>query len=572
MLNGLWLGFFLVATVSALSRWLLGDPTVFAAMVESLFAMAKLSVEVMVILFGTLTLWLGFLRIAERAGLVDWLARLLGPLFARLMPEVPRGHPALGLITLNFAANALGLDNAATPIGLKAMKALQTLNPSSTTASNAQILFLVLNASSLTLLPVSIFMYRAQQGATDPTLVFLPILLATCASTLAGLLSVAFMQRLKLWDPVVLGYLIPGALLLGGGMALLAGLSATALATLSSLMGNLTLFGLILLFLLIGALRKVPVYEAFVEGAKEGFEVAKNLLPYLVAMLCAVGVLRASGALDLGLDGIRTLISWTGWDARFVDALPTALVKPFSGSAARAMLIETMQSHGVDSFPALLAATMQGSTETTFYVLAVYFGSVGLQRARHAVGCALLADLSGVLASIGVCYWFFGLVAIQPHDLKINDEHEPRFPHPLCQPGFSPAQRSAVADPACDQWLLVEQVHLLRDVHRATKEISGARRSRDAGERSGLRRTVCRRCAARLSGRWRCLGAVHPQAFDLAGRHQRRFAQSPAHFQLLPAAQPAPQNGGGAAGTARGGPVSGLRGRRVGGRRGAAKG
>ncbi len=408
MLNGLWLGFFVVATLAALARWLGGDPGVFAAMVESLFAMAKLSVEVMVLLFGTLTLWLGFLRIAERAGLVDLLARLLGPLFARLMPEVPRGHPALGLITLNFAANGLGLDNAATPIGLKAMRALQELNPSSTTASNAQILFLVLNASSLTLLPVSIFMYRAQQGAVDPTLVFLPILLATSASTLVGLLSVAFMQRLKLWDPVVLGYLIPGALLLGAGMALLAGLSATALAALSSLMGNLVLFGMILCFVLIGALRKVPVYEAFVEGAKEGFDVAKSLLPYLVAMLCAVGVLRASGALDLGLDGIRSLIEWAGWDTRFVDALPTALVKPFSGSAARAMLIETMQSHGVDSFPALVAATMQGSTETTFYVLAVYFGAVGIQRARHAVGCALLADLAGVLASIGVCYWFFG--------------------------------------------------------------------------------------------------------------------------------------------------------------------
>ena len=408
MLNGLWLGFFVVATLAALARWLGGDPGVFAAMVESLFAMAKLSVEVMVLLFGTLTLWLGFLRIAERAGLVDLLARLLGPLFARLMPEVPRGHPALGLITLNFAANGLGLDNAATPIGLKAMRALQELNPSSTTASNAQILFLVLNASSLTLLPVSIFMYRAQQGAVDPTLVFLPILLATSASTLVGLLSVAFMQRLKLWDPVVLGYLIPGALLLGAGMALLAGLSATALAALSSLLGNLVLFGMILAFVLLGALRKVPVYEAFVEGAKEGFDVAKSLLPYLVAMLCAVGVLRASGALDLGLDGIRSLIEWAGWDTRFVDALPTALVKPFSGSAARAMLIETMQSHGVDSFPALVAATMQGSTETTFYVLAVYFGAVGIQRARHAVGCALLADLAGVLASIGVCYWFFG--------------------------------------------------------------------------------------------------------------------------------------------------------------------
>ncbi|WP_090898075.1 nucleoside recognition domain-containing protein [Azotobacter beijerinckii] len=409
MLNGLWLGFFLIAALTAFGRWLLGgEPAVFAAMVEALFGMAKLAVEVMVLLFGTLTLWLGFLRIAEKAGLVELLARLLGPLFRRLMPEVPPGHPALGLITLNFAANGLGLDNAATPIGLKAMRALQDLNPSATTASNAQILFLVLNASSLTLLPVSIFMYRAQQGADDPTLVFLPILLATSASTLAGLLCVAFMQRLKLWDPVVLAYLLPGALLLGAFMALLAGLSATALAALSSLLGNLVLFSLILLFLVMGALRRVAVYEHFVEGAKEGFEVAKNLLPYLVAMLCAVGVLRASGALDYVLEGLRWLAGVAGWDVRFVDALPTALVKPFSGSAARALLIETMQTHGVDSFPALVAATVQGSTETTFYVLAVYFGAVGIQRARHAVGCALLADLCGVLASIGVCYWFFG--------------------------------------------------------------------------------------------------------------------------------------------------------------------
>ncbi|MDH1265737.1 spore maturation protein [Pseudomonas sp. GD03944] len=409
MLNGLWLSFFVVAAIAGLSRWLLGDdPAVFAAMVESLFAMAKLSVEVMVLLFGTLTLWLGLLRIAEKAGLVDALAKVLGPLFARLMPEVPRGHPALGLITMNFAANGLGLDNAATPIGLKAMRALQELNPSSTTASNAQILFLVLNASSLTLLPVTIFMYRAQQGAPDPTLVFLPILLATSASTLVGLFSVAIMQRLRLWDPVVLAYMIPGALLLGSFMALLAGMSATALAALSSLLGNLTLFGIVVAFLVIGALRKVQVYEQFIEGAKEGFDVAKSLLPYLVAMLCAIGVLRASGALEFGLDGIRWIVEWGGWDTRFVDALPTAMVKPFSGSAARAMLIETMQSQGVDSFPALAAATIQGSTETTFYVLAVYFGAVGIQRARHAVGCALLAELSGVIAAIAVCYWFFG--------------------------------------------------------------------------------------------------------------------------------------------------------------------
>jgi spore maturation protein SpmA len=412
MLNGLWLGFFVVAAISALAQWLVGgNAGVFAAMVESIFAMAKLSVEVMVLLFGTLTLWLGFLNIAEKAGIVDWLGKVLAPLFHRLMPEVPRGHPALGLITLNFAANALGLDNAATPIGLKAMRSLQELNPSQTIASNAQILFLVLNASSLTLLPVTIFMYRAQQGAADPTMVFLPILLATSASTLVGLLSVAFMQRLKLWDPVVLAYLIPGALLLGGFMAVLAGLSAAALSSLSSVLGNVTLFGIIMLFLVIGALRKVKVYETFVEGAKEGFDVAKNLLPYLVAMLCAVGVLRASGALDLILEGIRHGIQWLGMDTRFVDALPTALVKPFSGSAARAMLIETMKTQGVDSFPALVAATIQGSTETTFYVLAVYFGAVGLQRARHAVGCALLAEFAGVVAAIAVCYWFFGSAA-----------------------------------------------------------------------------------------------------------------------------------------------------------------
>lgn len=409
MLNGLWLGFFVVAAVSAFSRWLGGgDAAVFGAMVESLFAMARLSVEVMILLFGTLTLWLGFLRIAEKAGLVDILARMLTPLFRRLMPEVPPGHPALGLITLNFTANGLGLDNAATPIGLKAMRALQELNPRPDTASNAQILFLVLNASSLTLLPVSIFMYRLQQGAPDPTLVFLPILIATTASTLAGFLSVAAVQRLKLWDPVVLAWMAGIGLALGTLMATLAGLSAAALAALSSLLGNLVLFGLVLLFLLAGAIRRIPVFESFIEGAREGFEVAKNLLPYLVAMLCAIGVLRASGALEVLLGGIRIMVETAGWDTRFVEALPTALVKPFSGSAARAMLIELMKTGGVDSFPALVAATVQGSTETTFYVLAVYFGAVGIQRARHAVGCALLADVVGVLSAIGVCYWFFG--------------------------------------------------------------------------------------------------------------------------------------------------------------------
>lgn len=409
MLNRLWLGFFLTAAVAALARWLIGgDEGVFAAVVAALFDMADLSVKVMLLLFGTLTLWLGFLRIAEQAGLVERLARMLGPLFARLMPEVPRGHPAIGLITMNFAANVLGLDNAATPIGLRAMRELQTLNPSTDTASNAQILFLVLNASSLTLLPVTVFMYRAQAGAHDPTLVFLPILLATSASTVVGFLSVAFMQKLRLRDPVVLAWIGGSALLLGGLMALLSSMTAAALASLSGLMGNLLLFGVIITFVSVGAWRKVPLFESFVDGAKQGFDVAKDLLPYLIGMLCAVGVLRASGALDFALDAIRWLVLHAGLDDRFVDALPTALVKPFSGSAARAMLIETMHHSGVDSFPALLAATMQGSTETTFFVVAVYYGAVGIRRVRHTIGCALLADLAGVLASIGVCYWFFG--------------------------------------------------------------------------------------------------------------------------------------------------------------------
>ena len=409
MLNTLWLAFFVTAALSGLGRWLfLGDADVFASMVASLFDMARLSVEVMVLMFGTLTLWLGFLRIAEAAGLIDRLGVLLAPLFARLMPEVPRGHPALGLITLNFAANGLGLDNAATPIGLRAMHALQTLNPDPKTATNAQILFLVMNTAALTLLPVTIFMYRAQQGAPEPAMVFLPILLATSASSLAALLSVALVQRIRLTDPVLLRWLGTAALLMGGLMAFLASLSGAALNALSSLSGNLTLLLIILGFLIAGWWRGVAVYETFVEGAKEGFDVARKLLPYLVAMLCAVGLLRTSGAIEGVLDGVRWAVSAIGWDTRFVDALPVGIARVFSGSAARALLIENMSHFGVDSFHALLSAVMQGSTETTFYVLAVYFGAVGITRVRHAVGCALVADVAGLLASIGVCYWFYG--------------------------------------------------------------------------------------------------------------------------------------------------------------------
>ena len=409
MLNGIWLSFFIAAFAASLWQWLVGgDSEVFARLVQSLFDMAEVSVDIILVLLGTMTLWLGFLSIAEKAGLIRLLGRVLDPLFCRLMPEMPRGHPAMGLISMNFAANILGLDNAATPIGIKAMHSLQSLNPSSETASNAQILFLVLNTSSLTLLPVTIFMYRAQQGATDPTLVFLPILLATSASSLAGLLAVAVMQRLKLWHPVVLAYLVAAALALGLLITTLAGMSAQALAAASTLVGNLTLFSIVMMFLVVGALRGVKVYDAFIEGAKEGLSFTITLLPYLIAMLVAVGVLRASGVLDAGLGGIRWLVEGIGWDTRFVDALPTAFVKPLSGSGSRAMMIETMNTFGVDSFPGLLAATFQGSTETTFYVLAVYFGAVGITRIRHGLGCALVADIAGITTAILVCYWFFG--------------------------------------------------------------------------------------------------------------------------------------------------------------------
>ena len=409
MLNGIWLSFFLAAFAAALWQWLgAGNPEVFARLVEALFDMARLSVDIVLVLAGTMTLWLGFLAIAEKAGMIRLMAWLLDPLFRRLMPEVPSGHPAMGLISMNFAANVLGLDNAATPIGIKAMHSLQELNPSSERASNAQILFLVLNTSSLTLLPVTIFMYRAQQGAAEPTSVFLPILLATTASSLAGLLSVALMQRIRLWQPVVLAYLVGAGLALGLLLAVLAGMSAQALAATSTLVGNLALFGIVVLFLAVGALRRVNVYEAFIEGAKEGVRFSVTLLPYLIAMLVAVGVLRASGVLDAGLEGVRWVAAGLGWDTRFVEALPTAFIKPLSGSGARAMMIETMDTFGVDSFPALLAATLQGSTETTFYVLAVYFGAVGIRRIRHGLGCALVADLAGILTAIAVCYWFFG--------------------------------------------------------------------------------------------------------------------------------------------------------------------
>jgi spore maturation protein SpmA len=408
MLHRIWLGFFVVAFISALYQWLgLGDAAVFQRMVAALFDMAGLSVELAIGLVGLMGLWLGIVALGEASGLIDRLARALSPLFTRLMPGVPAGHPAISSMTLNLAANALGLDNAATPLGIKAMKDLQSLNPTPEVATNAQILFLVVNTSGVTLFPMTILLYRAQLGAPDPASVFIPILIATCCSTLAGLLVTAWVQRIRLADTIVLVYL-------GGAFAFLlalvgwfATLSADQLQRQSSLLSNLLIMGLIMLFLLVAHRRSVNVYETFIEGARQGFETAIGIIPYLVAMLAAIGVLRASGAMDIVMGGLRDLVALGGWDGRWVDAMPTALMKPLSGSGARAMMIDTMNTFGVDSFQGRLAATMQGSTETTFYVLAVYFGAVGIRHGRHAIACGLAADVAGISASIAVAYWFY---------------------------------------------------------------------------------------------------------------------------------------------------------------------
>jgi spore maturation protein SpmA len=408
VLTHLWFFFFLIAFLSSLFQWLgLGNEDAFSGFIGAAFDMSKLGVDIALGLIGVLCLWLGLFKIAERAGIMKVLAKLLGPLFERLMPEVPRGHPAIGSVTMNMGANILGMDNAATPIGLKAMEDLQTLNPQKEVASNAQILFLVLNTSSVTLLPVTIFLYRSQQGAAEPAAVFIPILLATTMSTLIGLLSVAWMQRLKILDKVVLAYFAAFVFLLSTFMVFLASLPATQLASTSTQLGNVSLAIVIMLFLAVGYWRQVDVYDAFIEGAKQGFQVAIHIIPYLVAMLVAIGVLRSSGALDGLLFALKSAVDALGWNSDFVAAMPTAFMKPLSGSGARAMMLETMNTYGVDSFPALVAATIQGSTETTFYVLAVYFGSVGIKKVRHAITCGLLADFAGIVTAILASYWFF---------------------------------------------------------------------------------------------------------------------------------------------------------------------
>jgi spore maturation protein SpmA len=409
VLNIIWISFFLAAFCTALFKLVfLGDQQVFAQIMEAMFALSKSAFEISLGLTGVLALWLGIMRIGEKSGFILLLTKCLTPLFARLMPDVPRGHPALGAIVMNISANALGLDNAATPLGIKAMKELQSLNPNPETASNAQILFLVINTAGVTLFPVTIFTYRAQLGAANPTDVFIPILIATYMGTMAGLFTVAFVQKINLLDKVIMAYLGGFTLIVGGILAYFSSLPQQQMLEQSALISNLILFSLVITFIL-GAINKgINAYEAFIEGAKEGFQTAVTIIPYLVAMLVAIGVFRASGALDLLADLARAAVHYFMLDDRFVDALPTALMKPFSGSGARAMMIDTMKTLGADSFAGRLSAIVQGSSETTFYVLAIYFGSVGIKHVRHAPACGIIADFAGIIASIFVAYWFFG--------------------------------------------------------------------------------------------------------------------------------------------------------------------
>lgn len=408
MLNALWIGFFLTAFGAAVMQFLGGDQAIFAAVMKAAFDAAKTAFEVALGLTGVMCLWLGVMKIGERAGFLALLGRWLAPLFIRLFPDVPRGHPALGSVTMNMAANILGLDNAATPIGLKAMRELHELNPDKETASNAQILFLVLNASSVTLLPVTIFTYRAQMGAADPTDVFIPILMATYCSTLVGFLFVAMVQRIRL-DGVVLAWMGGLTAVVGGLAYYFAHLPAAVMTAQSSILSNFLLLALIVIFLIGAAVKKVNAYEAFIEGAKEGFQTAVTIIPYLVAMLVAIAMLRASGALPTFVEAVRAGVVMLGFDAAWVDGLPTMLMKPLSGSGARAMMVETMRASGADSFAGRLASIIQGSTETTFYVLAVYFGAVGIKRVRHAVAGGLMADLGGFVAAVFAAYLFFGV-------------------------------------------------------------------------------------------------------------------------------------------------------------------
>ncbi len=427
VLNYIWMAFFIVAFVVALVRLLFfGDFDVFPAMMDSTFSSSKTAFEISLGLTGVLSLWLGVMKIGEKGGMVNALARLLSPLFAKLFPDIPKGHPVTGSIFMNIAANMLGLDNAATPLGLKAMEQLDEIKNDELkarkdsgaisdsemgrlkeTATNPMIMFLVLNTSGLTLIPVSILVYRAQQGAAQPTDVFIPILLATFFSTLAGVLVTSLYQRINLFNRVILGTLGGACVLVSAVIWGFSRLDSETMNMVSTTAANILLMTIIVMFIVAGMFKRVNVYDAFIEGAKDGFQTAVRIIPYLVAILVGIGVFRASGAMDYLIDGIRLAVASTGMDTQFVEALPTAIMKPLSGSGARGMMVDAMQTYGADSFVGRLSCIFQGSTDTTFYILAVYFGSVGIRYTRHAVACGLLADLAGIIAAIAIAYMFF---------------------------------------------------------------------------------------------------------------------------------------------------------------------
>ena len=405
VLNYIWIAFFLTAFIVATARLLFsGDTEVFPAIINSTFDSSKTAFEISLGLTGVLSLWMGIMRIGEQGGVIGLFSRLLSPLFTKLFPEIPKGHPVTGSIFMNLAANMLGLDNAATPLGLKAMEGLQELNPKKDTASNPMIMFLVLNTSGLTLIPISIMVYRAQMGAAQPTDVFVPILLATFFSTLAGIIAVSLYQRINLLNRTILLFLGGTSLIIAGIIYFFSTLSRQQIDVYSTTTANVFLFVVIIGFIIAGLRKKINVYDAFVEGAKEGFTTAVRIIPYLVAILVAIGVFRASGCMDYLIEGIARLVNLCGIDSNFVGALPTALMKPLSGSGARGLMVDAMNTYGADSFVGRLSCIFQGSTDTTFYILAVYFGSVGVVRTRHAVPCGLLADLAGIIAAIFICY------------------------------------------------------------------------------------------------------------------------------------------------------------------------
>lgn len=408
VLNYIWIAFFLIAFIVALVKLIFfADFTVFPAIMQSTFDTSKQGFEISLGLTGVLSLWLGIMKVGEKGGVVNALARLLGPVFARLFPDVPKGHPVVGNIFMNLAANMLGLDNAATPLGLKAMEGLQELNAKKDTASNPMIMFLVLNTSGLTLIPVSIMTYRFQCGAAQPTDIFVPILLATFVSTLAGIIITSLYQRINLFNRTLLLTLGGMSIFMASIVWIFSRMDAATMNIAGSTIANVLLLLIIILFILAGIRKKINVYDAFIEGAKEGFSTAVRIIPYLIAVLVGIGVFRASGAMDWLIDGLHQLVAWTGAPSDWVGALPTALMKPLSGSGARGMMVDAMNTYGADSFVARLSCVFQGSTDTTFYILAVYFGSVGVRHTRHAVACGLLADLAGVIAAIGICYLFF---------------------------------------------------------------------------------------------------------------------------------------------------------------------